>query len=172
MALPLFRVGFILLLFTASIASALRVTPNSPCTTVCVSGGSTTDQSLSGTHEGDIVCNDDDYTSKKGLQFEECLNCLQASSFGTDANNDQMWFIYNLRYASDCEYRECIYNFRLLILGQGVFLESTTPRHWAALAWSTQRVTRFPNHSVQGMKVWRQEVSSITAQRTIQALKS
>ncbi|KAL5351797.1 hypothetical protein ACLOAV_003658 [Pseudogymnoascus australis] len=101
MALPLFRVGFILLLFTASIASALRVTPNSPCTTVCVSGGSTTDQSLSGTHEGDIVCNDDDYTSKKGLQFEECLNCLQASSFGTDANNDQMWFIYNLRYASD-----------------------------------------------------------------------
>ncbi|OBT67161.1 hypothetical protein VE03_02682 [Pseudogymnoascus sp. 23342-1-I1] len=101
MALPLFRLGSILLLFTATIASALRVTPNSPCTTVCVNGGSTTDQTLSGTHDGDIVCNDDDYTSEKGQQFEECLDCLQASSFGTDANNDQMWFIYNLRYASD-----------------------------------------------------------------------
>lgn len=117
MASPFFRVEFILLLFTATIASALRVTPNSPCTTVCVSGGSTSDQTLSGTHEGDIVCNDDDYTSKKGQQFEECLDCLQASSFGTDADNDQMWFIYNLRYASDCEYRNAIYDFRLLILG-------------------------------------------------------
>lgn len=105
MALPFFRTRFILLLLTVTLASALRVTPNSPCTTVCVNGGSTLDQSLSGTHEGDIVCNDEDYTSKKGQQFEECLNCLQGSSFGTDAENDQMWFIYNLRFASDCEYR-------------------------------------------------------------------
>ncbi|OBT78781.1 hypothetical protein VF21_02505 [Pseudogymnoascus sp. 05NY08] len=101
MALPFFRAGFILLLFILTFASALRVTPNSPCTTVCVNGGSTLDQTLSGTHEGDIVCNDEDYTSKKGQQFEECLNCLQGSSFGTDADNDQMWFIYNLRFASD-----------------------------------------------------------------------
>ncbi|KFY33515.1 hypothetical protein V494_07551, partial [Pseudogymnoascus sp. VKM F-4513 (FW-928)] len=98
---PHIRAGLILLLFIATIASALRVTPNSPCTTVCVNGGSTADQALSGTHEGDIVCNDNDYTSKKGQQFQECLNCLQGSSFGTDDNNDQMWFIYNLRYASD-----------------------------------------------------------------------
>jgi hypothetical protein len=104
MALPFFRDGFILLLFAVTIASALRITPNSPCTTVCVNGGSTADQTLAGTHEGDIVCNDADYTSKKGLQFQECLDCLQGSSFGTDADNDQMWFIYNLRYASDCEY--------------------------------------------------------------------
>ncbi|KFX87059.1 hypothetical protein V490_08587 [Pseudogymnoascus sp. VKM F-3557] len=101
MALPFFRDGFILLLFAVTIASALRITPNSPCTTVCVNGGSTADQTLAGTHEGDIVCNDADYTSKKGLQFQECLDCLQGSSFGTDADNDQMWFIYNLRYASD-----------------------------------------------------------------------
>ncbi|OAF55798.1 hypothetical protein VC83_07894 [Pseudogymnoascus destructans] len=101
MALPFFRVGFVLLLFAVTFASALRITPNSPCTTVCVDGGSTSDQSLSGTHEGDIVCNDEDYTSKKGQQFEECLNCLQGSSFGTDTDNDQMWFIYNLRFASD-----------------------------------------------------------------------
>lgn len=114
MALPFFRVGLILL-FTATIASALRLTPNSPCTTVCVNG-STSDQTLSGTHEGDIVCNDEDYTSNKGQQFEKCLNCLQGSDFGTDAENDQMWFIYNLRYASDCEYSNAIYNLRVLIL--------------------------------------------------------
>jgi hypothetical protein len=105
MAFSFLRVGFILLLAT-TLATAIQVTPNSPCTAVCTDGSSSiSDRTLSGTHEEDIVCSDDAYASGKGQQFQQCLDCLQTSGFGTDTENDQMWFIYNLRYASDCEYR-------------------------------------------------------------------
>lgn len=123
-----FRVGFILL-FVAGLAAAIQVTPNSPCTSVCNNGGSTPGQKLSQTNEEDIVCNDEAYSSGKGQQFQQCLDCLQTSSFGTDAENDQMWFIYNLRYAADCKQEHPTVTFSLLSQRAGCFFGTNNPEN-------------------------------------------
>lgn len=76
--------GLVLLLATST--SALRVTPDSSCSSVC--GDSTT------TNASDIVCNDFDYyASSTGSTFMSCIECLQTSNATRDEDNDVSWFL-------------------------------------------------------------------------------
>ncbi|CAN8096103.1 unnamed protein product [Discula destructiva] len=91
--------GLVLLLITAS-AYALRITPDSSCSSVC--GDTTT------TNASNVVCNDFDYyRSSEGSTFMSCMECLQTSNATRDADNDVSWFLYNLRYASAV----CLYDY-------------------------------------------------------------
>ncbi|KAF7542618.1 hypothetical protein G7Z17_g11420 [Cylindrodendrum hubeiense] len=96
---------FLSLVFLLSpIATALQVTPNSPCTSFCLasSGLDRSDPSASSTDPDEIVCSDDDYLSQtEGKKFQSCLTCLQDSDFSRGDENDQDWFLYNLRYSFD-----------------------------------------------------------------------
>jgi hypothetical protein len=76
-----------------SIARAIRVTPNSPCTAVCGSDPSNTFGS-------DIVCTDSGFSKAIGQKFATCVNCLQQSTFSNADENDQEWFICEFLYYS------------------------------------------------------------------------
>ncbi|KAF4982908.1 hypothetical protein FZEAL_1563 [Fusarium zealandicum] len=94
---------FLFVLFS-SWALALQVTPNSPCAQFCLDSSDSdhSDPESSNTRGKDIVCNDDDFKSKpEGQRFQRCLACLQDSTFKRGSENDQDWFLYNLRYSFD-----------------------------------------------------------------------
>ncbi|KAJ3529033.1 hypothetical protein NM208_g9939 [Fusarium decemcellulare] len=94
---------FLLSLFS-SLAPALQVTPNSPCAQFCLdsSDHDSSNHKSSSTHGDDIVCNDDEFASRsEGQKFQRCLSCLQDSTFKNGDENDQDWFLHNLRYSFD-----------------------------------------------------------------------
>lgn len=81
------------LLFWAS-ATALQVTPNSPCAQFCHGAP---DSKSNKTHGDEIVCNDDDFKRQvEGQKFQRCLACLQDSTFEQGDENDQDWFLCKL----------------------------------------------------------------------------
>ncbi|KAK7432736.1 hypothetical protein QQZ08_000596 [Neonectria magnoliae] len=84
--------------------AALQVTPNSPCASFCMDAADLdrSDSRASTTDGDDIVCTDDGYLRQKtGQKFQRCLTCLQDSDFQRGDENDQNWFLYNLRYSFD-----------------------------------------------------------------------
>ncbi|KAI0130047.1 hypothetical protein BJ170DRAFT_298301 [Xylariales sp. AK1849] len=102
----------LILLFTAlgGYSTALQVTPNSPCASFCIDSNDLdfSDPKSSTTGNKDITCYDNDYTSSSaGQKFHRCMSCLQDSSFSQGQENDQAWFLYNLRYTFDY----CIFGF-------------------------------------------------------------
>ncbi|KAI3334990.1 hypothetical protein F4824DRAFT_175517 [Ustulina deusta] len=89
---------------------ALQVTPNSPCASFCIDseGDDVSDPNSSTTTNKDITCYDSKYTSSPaGQKFQRCISCLQDSTFSQGSETDQLWFLYNLRYAFD----NCIFGF-------------------------------------------------------------
>ncbi|KAI1478011.1 hypothetical protein F4774DRAFT_181166 [Daldinia eschscholtzii] len=90
--------------------TSLQVTPNSPCSSLCVdsTGLDFSDSNSSNTRNSDISCYDTEYsTSPAGKKFQKCMSCLQDSTFAQGAESDQLWFLYNLRYTFDY----CIFGF-------------------------------------------------------------
>ncbi|KAK3952795.1 hypothetical protein QBC32DRAFT_134041 [Pseudoneurospora amorphoporcata] len=87
-------------LLTTQLASALQVTPNSPCASVCLDSPDLdrSDPNSSNTKKKDIICKDGVANSPAGNKWTECMTCLQTSPFFQDSETDQMWFLYNLRY--------------------------------------------------------------------------
>ncbi|RYO76843.1 hypothetical protein DL762_009666 [Monosporascus cannonballus] len=84
--------------------TALQVTPNSPCASFCVDSNDLdfSDPNFSNTKNKDITCYDSKYTtSPAGQKFQRCISCLQDSTFSQGSENDQLWFLYNLRYTFD-----------------------------------------------------------------------
>jgi len=91
-------------------AQALQVSPNSPCAAVCLDDPKqpVSDPTKSNTQGSDIVCSDSSYSSTvQGEKFKSCISCLQTSSFSESGENDQSWFLYNVRYAFDT----CLFGF-------------------------------------------------------------
>ncbi|KAI1100157.1 hypothetical protein F4804DRAFT_319817 [Jackrogersella minutella] len=85
-------------------ATSLQVTPNSPCASLCVDSTSLdfADPNSSTTNNSDITCYDSEYSSSSaGQKFQRCMSCLQDSTFAQGPESDQLWFLYNLRYAFD-----------------------------------------------------------------------
>ncbi|KAK3499646.1 neuraminidase [Neurospora hispaniola] len=82
------------------LASALQVTPNSPCASVCLDSPDLdqSDPNSSNTKNKDIICSDGAVNSPAGSKWKDCMTCLQTSPFSQDRETDQMWFLYNLRY--------------------------------------------------------------------------
>ncbi|KAH6626081.1 hypothetical protein B0J18DRAFT_464127 [Chaetomium sp. MPI-SDFR-AT-0129] len=82
--------------------SALQVTPNSPCASACARSPTQNpaDSEASYTQNSDIVCSDADYASPAGVKFQECMTCLQTSTFSQGDESDVMWFLYNMRYTA------------------------------------------------------------------------
>lgn len=82
-------------LLASPLVSSLQVTPNSPCSKVCVD--STTldlsDPNSSNTRNSDIVCQDADLGSPAGTKWRDCMTCLQTSTFSQGSESDQAWFL-------------------------------------------------------------------------------
>ncbi|KAI2606542.1 hypothetical protein GGR54DRAFT_437065 [Hypoxylon sp. NC1633] len=100
----------ILTLLAVQHADSLQVTPNSPCASVCIDSDDLdfSDPNSSTTKNADITCLDSEYsTSPTGQKFQSCMSCLQDSTFSQGSENDQIWFLYNLRYTFDY----CIFGF-------------------------------------------------------------
>lgn len=79
--------------------SALQVTPNSPCASVCIDSNDLdfSDPNSSNTLNRDITCYDKEYvTSSAGQKFNRCMSCLQDSSFSQGSESDQGWFLCKL----------------------------------------------------------------------------
>ncbi|KAI9149211.1 hypothetical protein HJFPF1_11260 [Paramyrothecium foliicola] len=92
------------------LAAALQVTPDSPCAAVCLDADNLdkTDPGSSNTKSSDIVCDDDLFSStSRGRKFQQCLTCLQDSSYARGKESDQAWFLYNLRYSVNY----CVFGF-------------------------------------------------------------
>ncbi|KAH6892079.1 hypothetical protein B0T10DRAFT_284344 [Thelonectria olida] len=80
-------------------ATSLHVSPNSPCTSFCLDSADSNSTTTTG---DDIVCLDDSFNSKaQGQKFQRCLACLADSDYVSGDENDQDWYLYNLRYAFD-----------------------------------------------------------------------
>ncbi|KAI0002305.1 hypothetical protein F4779DRAFT_135315 [Xylariaceae sp. FL0662B] len=105
--------SLIFILFLASVAqraAALQVTPDSPCASFCIdsSGLDVSDPNSSNTKNEDITCNDSEYSTRAaGQKFQSCVSCLQDSTFAQGKQNDQLWFLYNIRYTFDY----CVFGF-------------------------------------------------------------
>lgn len=86
------------LLFAAALpyVLAIQVTPNSPCSSVCVDSTALdlSDPNSSNTVASSIVCEDADYTSTSGgKKWTQCMTCLQSSTFVQGGESDQYWFL-------------------------------------------------------------------------------
>ncbi|KAM7223316.1 hypothetical protein V8F06_001193 [Rhypophila decipiens] len=78
-------------LAVASLASAIRVTPGSPCASKC---GNT----LDATTGNDMACSKAEYNGVTGVVLNECLTCQRSSGYVSGNQSDMHWLLYNLRY--------------------------------------------------------------------------
>lgn len=103
------RCCFMALAMLSAITTALQVTPDSPCASLCLdpSTSGMVDSSMPNMHPNDIICNNRDLSSEKGQRFQSCMNCLQNSTYTTDSQNDQAWFMYNLQYS----FAHCVFDY-------------------------------------------------------------
>lgn len=87
--------ALVLLLATPRLVSALQVTPNSPCASLCQDSPDldVSDPNSSSTKNSDIVCEDAAYSSAAGSKFKSCMTCLQRSTFSQGSESDTMWFL-------------------------------------------------------------------------------
>lgn len=77
-------------------AIALQVTPNSPCSSVCLDSTTldSSDPNSSNTDSSDIVCEDVALnTTSTGSKWKQCMTCLQTSTFEQGSESDQYWFM-------------------------------------------------------------------------------
>ncbi|KAK3326463.1 hypothetical protein B0H66DRAFT_161096 [Apodospora peruviana] len=75
----------------APLVSALRVSPNSPCSSKC---GNT----LSSTTGDDMACKASEYSRGAGTVFESCVGCEATSSYVSKNESDVHWLLHNIRY--------------------------------------------------------------------------
>ncbi|KAK1833258.1 hypothetical protein QBC39DRAFT_48582 [Podospora conica] len=101
MAPPRIPLLFAALLLISRTASALQVTPNSPCAAVCQdqSQFDVSAPKSSNTKNSDINCKDVYHNGPAESKWKTCMTCLQTSTFSQGSENDMMWFMYNLRYS-------------------------------------------------------------------------
>lgn len=88
--------GILSLLVTIlSLAHALRVSPNSPCTSACTDPGiSQSDPDFFNEQWKDVLCSDSDFDSKaQGQKLKSCFTCLQNSTYTQGSESDQEWFL-------------------------------------------------------------------------------
>ena len=94
MAKPAFYT-LLALLSASHFSSALQVSPNSPCASVCRDSLDldASDPNSSNTKNSDITCQDAAYSSAAGTKFKSCMTCLQTSTFSQGSESDAMWFL-------------------------------------------------------------------------------
>lgn len=84
------------LFLTQHSASALEVSPGSDCAAYCLddSDGNSFDADDSNTNTTDIVCHDQDYSTKsRGIKFKNCQECLQKSEHVNGTESDVHWYM-------------------------------------------------------------------------------
>ncbi|KAI1340924.1 hypothetical protein F5Y15DRAFT_36275 [Xylariaceae sp. FL0016] len=99
----------------ASCCTALQVTPNSPCASLCIDSSDLdlSDPNSSTTTSHDISCHDSDYSSTPtGQKFQSCMSCLQDSTFSQGSENDQLWFLCMCSRIPDQDLTDCADNLR------------------------------------------------------------
>lgn len=95
MAPPRIPLLFAALLLISRTASALQVTPNSPCAAVCQDQPQfdVSAPKSSNTKNGDIFCKDVYHNGPTESKWKTCMTCLQSSTFAQGGENDMMWFL-------------------------------------------------------------------------------
>lgn len=105
-----------LALIITSQTTALQVSPDSPCSAVCVDdlNQDVSSSSSSNTFGSDIVCLDDDYSkTAAGEKYKSCVSCLQTSTAKSTEEgkeeDDQSWFLckHVSTYGCDCKSNLC-----------------------------------------------------------------
>ncbi|KAK5663008.1 hypothetical protein OQA88_6422 [Cercophora sp. LCS_1] len=93
--------AFAALALVSPLALALQVTPNSPCASICQDQADfdVSAPLSSNTKNTDIFCRDALHDGPAGTKWKSCMTCLQESTFSQGNENDQMWFLYNMRYS-------------------------------------------------------------------------
>lgn len=89
-----FLFGLAILNLRASFA--LQVTPGSSCSAVCLNDteADPLDPASSSTDVSEITCRDDEYESTRtGLKYRNCLDCLRKSNATRDDESDTQWFL-------------------------------------------------------------------------------
>ena len=83
------------LLLISRTASALQVTPNSPCAAICQDEPQfdVSAPKSSNTKNTDIFCKDAFHSGPDGSKWKSCMTCLQSSTFSQGGENDMMWFL-------------------------------------------------------------------------------
>lgn len=83
------------LLLISRTASALQVTPNSPCAAVCQDQPQfdVSAPKSSNTKNTDIFCKDAFHNGPTESKWKTCMTCLQTSTFAQGGENDMMWFL-------------------------------------------------------------------------------
>lgn len=83
------RMAFFLFVLFAHEASSVSVTPNSPCQPVCQGAGRSID-----TSNQDITCRNTGYgTTLSTIRWQNCMTCLQNSTFSAGDQTDLAWFL-------------------------------------------------------------------------------
>ncbi|KAK3377794.1 centromere/microtubule binding protein cbf5-like protein [Podospora didyma] len=85
-----------------SLATALLVAPDSPCSTYC-------GNVLQSTSADEIVCDDGSYSgTAAGVVFEKCIECELNSKYVSKNNQtDLQWLLYNVRFNMEqCLFKE------------------------------------------------------------------
>lgn len=88
--------GLLLSLMLPGHVFPLQVTPNSPCASVCVDRENLDlgDPNSSNTGPSDLTCKDAEYAKTHiGVKWQNCMTCLQTSSFSQGSESDQGWFL-------------------------------------------------------------------------------
>jgi len=98
MAPPRITRALLALLSASYFASALQVTPNSPCAQICQDKPEfdVSAPASSNTKNSDIFCQDAAHNGASGSKWKDCMTCLQSSDFYQGGETDQMWFLCKL----------------------------------------------------------------------------
>jgi hypothetical protein len=95
MAPPRIARALLALVAVAGLASALQVTPNSPCAQICQDQPQfdVSAPASSNTKNSDMFCEDAHHHGAEGSKWKDCMTCLQTSDFHQGDESDQMWFL-------------------------------------------------------------------------------
>ncbi len=86
----------VLLALLSITTTALQVTPNSPCASLCQTSTTAAPSGKPFIGDEEIVCANRDFAGAAGVKFKGCMSCLQNSTFSEGAQNDQAWFMCKL----------------------------------------------------------------------------
>ena len=95
MAPPRIPLALAALLLISRTASALQVTPNSPCASICQDEPQfdISAPKSSNTKNSDIFCKDAFHAGPTESKWKSCMTCLQSSTFSQGSESDMMWFL-------------------------------------------------------------------------------
>ncbi|KAI9646974.1 hypothetical protein NHQ30_004975 [Ciborinia camelliae] len=144
-----FLVSFGLLCFITNIATALMVTPDSPCMSLCSDG-----QGSNSIDGSEIVCQNNDFiTTTAGQKLKSCLSCLQLSTAAGNGQNDQHCFT---SLQAGCHQQPpdgTIIGLNASVFSQHTITETSPGQSYNTTVTNTTRSKGLSKNSIIGMSI-------------------